>query len=214
MSDSKSINCKKCRRLGEKLFLKGDRCFGQKCAIVKRPYPPGPKSKRGGRRTSSEYSKELTEKQKLKNWYNLREKEFKNYVKKILQRGTKADQDPTELLIRKLESRLDNVIFRLGFSKSREQGRQFVSHRYFLVNGKATKAPSYQVKKGDTVAISPQKLKKIIIQNTIPFLKKYKAPDWLELDSEKMEGRVVGTPTLEGANPPAEISAIIEFYSR
>lgn len=209
MKDSK---CKICRRLGAKLFLKGERCFTPKCAVVKRSYPPG---KKGKRRHSplSEYGKELIEKQKLKSWYNLKERQFKNYVKKVLTKRGGAE-DASNALIKVLESRLDNVVFRLGFSPSRAQAQQMVSHGLFLINGKAIDTPAHTVKKGDIITPRPQKMKKVIFQNLKNLLKKYKTPGWLQLDAEKMEGKVIGEPTLEEAAPPAEISAIFEFYSK
>jgi len=209
--------CKICRRLGVKLFLKGERCFSPKCPMVKRPYPPGQKRKR---RFSppSEYSKELREKQKLKNWYNLTERQFKNYVKKVLARRGRV-QDPEVLLIKTLESRLDNVVFRLGFAISRIQAKQLVSHGYFLVNGKPVNFSAYQVKKEDIISLKPQKIKKTRVptgwvQNLKNLLKKHKPPNWLKLDAEKLEGEVIGEPTLEEAAPPVEISIIFEYYSR
>jgi len=185
--------------------------------MVKRPYPPGQKGKR--RPTPpSEYGKELREKQKLKKWYNLEERQFKNYVKEVLEmRGRIGDTG--SLLIKKLESRLDNIIFRLGFTPSRGQAKQLVSHGHFLINGKEVDIPSYLVKKGDIIALRPRKIKKNGtsvegVQNLKNLLKKNKAPAWLELDIEKLEGKVVGEPTLEEAAPPVEISAIFEYYSR
>ena len=215
MQDSK---CKICRRAGTKLFLKGEKCFSQKCPLVRRPYPAGPKKKR---RFSplSEYGKELMEKQKLKNWYLLRERQFKNYVKKVLELKKRAE-DPVTLLIRNLETRLDNVIFRLGLVASRAQSKQMVSHGYFLVNGRKISAPSYQVKKGDIISLSLPKIKKTILQNAKIMLKKQKPPSWLELNYDskdsldKLTAKVIGSPSFEEAAPPAEISSIFEFYSR
>ncbi len=205
-------NCKICRRAGVKLFLKGERCLSPKCAITRRAYPPGP---RGKRRKSppSEYGRELREKQKLKNWYNLAERQFKNYIKKILGRKGKAEDAPA-LLMNFLESRLDNVVFRLGFASSRAQARQLVSHRYFLVNGRPINFPAHQLKKGDIISLKPQKAVKNIFKNLKNMLKKHKAPNWLELDAQKLEGKIIGEPSLEDAAPPAEISTIFEFYSR
>lgn len=204
--------CKICRRSGAKLFLKGDRCFSQKCAMIKRPYVPGPKKKR--RFSSvSEYAKELKEKQKLKNWYNLSEKQFSNYVKKILAKKGGVE-NASVLLIQNLESRLDNVVFRLGFALSRSQAKQLVSHGHFLVNGKPTDVPSYRLKKGDVVSIKPTKTKKSIFQNVKNLLKKTKVPVWLHLDVEKAEGKIINDPTLEESETPVEVSAIFEFYSR
>lgn len=204
--------CKICRRLRVKLFLKGEKCLSPKCPIVKRNYPPGQKGKRRPSHLS-EYGKLLREKQKLKNWYNLKERQFKNYVKEILERRGKIE-DASNSLIKILESRLDNVVFRLGFAISRAQARQLVSHDHFLVNGKSINAPSYLVKKRDLISIKPQKIKKAIFQNLKNLLKKHKTPSWLELNVEKLEGKVVGEPSLEEAAPPVEISAIFEFYSR
>ena len=204
--------CKICRRVGEKLFLKGERCLLPKCALVKRPYPPGLKRKKRGR-PPSEYAKELKEKQKLRNWYKLRERQFKNYVKGILKKKGRVKEAPA-LLIKLLESRLDNVIFRLGFTLSREKARQLVSHGYFLVNKRAMNFPSHQLKKGDVISLKPQKTEKKIVEKFKQLMKKYQTPSWLKLDKAKLEGEVVGVPTLEEVAPPVEISVIFEFYSK
>ena len=204
--------CKICRRLGVKLFLKGEKCVSPKCPMVKRSYPPGQKGKRR-RGPPSEYAKELAEKQKLKNWYNLRERQFKNYVKKVLAERGKVE-DASSLLIKMLESRLDNVVFRLGFATSRAQARQLVSHGFFLVNGKPINFPSHQLKKGDVISIKPKKIKKVIFKNLKNLIKKHKVPKWLKLDATKLEGEVIGEPTLEDVMPPVELSSIFEFYSR
>jgi small subunit ribosomal protein S4 len=209
MTESK---CKICRRYGAKLFLRGERCFSAKCAYTRRSYAPGPKAKRRLGQLS-EYGKELQEKQKLRNWYNLNERQFKNYVKKIL--GKKKNVGNTaEDLISTLESRFDNVVFRMGFAPSRSQAKQFVSHGLLMVNGKAIDIPAHEVKKGDVISPRPTKMKKVVFQNLKNLLKNYKAPSWLQVDSEKLEGKVVGKPTLEEAAPPAEVSSIFEFYSR
>jgi len=209
MEDSK---CKICRRIGVKLFLKGEKCFGQKCPLVRKPYPPGPKTKRR-LKALSEYGKELREKQKLKRWYNLEEKQFKNYVKKVLGARGKVE-DAAALLIKILESRLDNVVFRLGLASSRKASRQLVSHRHILVNGKPINISSYLVKKGDVIKIKPSSSKKNIFKNLPQVLKKYKTPSWLELSAQNLEGKVKDLPNLEEAAPPVEIASIFEFYSR
>ncbi|MCP6719000.1 MAG: 30S ribosomal protein S4 [Patescibacteria group bacterium] len=200
------------RRLGERLFLKGERSLSPKAAIIKRPYPPGQRGKRR-RRPPSEYAKELREKQKLRYTYNIKEKQFRNYVKGILAKRGKAE-DASSLLIKALESRLDNVVFRLGFTLSRSKSRQLVSHSYFLVNGRAMNFPAHQLKKGDIVSLKPEKTKKNIVVEFKSLMKKYKAPSWIELNTEKLEGKIVGVPTLEEVALPIEISAIFEFYSR
>ncbi|MFH1780529.1 MAG: 30S ribosomal protein S4 [Candidatus Nealsonbacteria bacterium] len=204
--------CKICRRLGTKLFLKGDRCSSPKCAIIRKPYPPGPKRK-GRFKQPSEYGKELHEKQKLRNWYNLRERQFSKYVKDILKRRSKVE-DAANTLIQKLENRFDNVIFRLGFASSRIQARQFVSHGHFMINGKMVNKPSYQVQKGDKIAVNFVSRKKKNIEKIMPLLKKYQPPAWLKMNPESMDAEVVGIPNLTEAAPPAEFSTIFEFYSR
>lgn len=208
----KNSKCKICRRLGVKLFLKGDKCLSPKCPMVKRPYPPGQKRKRKTR-AFSEYAKELREKQKLKNWYNLTEKQFRNYVKEVLAKRQRT-ADAGTLLVKKLESRLDNVVFRMGFASSRSQIRQAISHGHFLVNNKKVNIPSFEVKKGDRILINPNSRKKAIFQDISTTLKKHKYPSWIEFDIEKLEGKIVAEPSLDEALPPAEISSIFEFYSR
>ena len=208
----KDKKCKICRRLGVKLFLKGERCLSQKCPMITRPYPPGENGKKRPRQPS-EYGKELSEKQKLKNWYNLRERQLRKYVKEILEKRGRVG-DAGALLIKKLESRLDNVVFRMGFTPSRVQARQLVNHGHFLVNDKKIDIPSYQVKKGDKISLRVSSRKKAIFQNIPTILKKYKAPSWIKTNVEKLEGEIVGQPNLEEAAPPAEISTIFEFYSK
>ena len=209
--------CKICRRQGVKLFLRGERCFSPKCAMVKRPYAPGLKGKRR-KRAPSEYAKGLREKQNLKKWYGLGERQFKKYVKEILEKTRKARsgkaEDATVLLIRRLESRLDNVIFRLGIVSSRSFARQLVSHGYFKINNRPVDVPSFQVKKGDVIKVKPGKQKKKVFQNLAQALKKQRLPDWLVFDAQAFEAKVVNNPFLEPANLPAEISVIFEFYSR
>jgi len=181
--------------------------------MVKRSYPPGQKKKRRIR-APSEYGKELREKQKLKKWYNLGERQFRKYVREILESRQGEKKDVLTLLIKTLESRLDNVIFRLGIASSRSQARQLVSHGHFLVNSKAVNNPGYLIKKGDKIRISPSSRKKSIFQNLSVLLKKRELPSWISLDVEKLEGKVIGTPSLEEVVPPAEVSLIFEYYSR
>ena len=202
----KNNKCKICRRLGIKLFLKGEKCLSPKCPLIKKPYPPGLKKKRRRAGAFSEYGKELREKQKLRNWYNLKERQFRKYVK---------ENPSPSLLIQKLESRFDNVILRLGLTGSRAQARQFVSHGHFLINGRPVNLPSYQLKKGDKITIRPASQKKKIFSNLTPLLEKNQTiPTWLKLNAEKLTGEVIGIPTLEEASPPVEISTIFEYYSR
>lgn len=209
MKDSK---CKICRRLAIKLFLRGERCLSQKCSMVRKPYPPGPKAKKRTRGLS-EYGKELREKQKLKNWYNLEERQLRKYVKEILKARGKV-VDAGAALIKTLESRLDNVVFRLGFAPSRTAARQMVSHGHFRVNDKPINIPSYLIKKGDKISLKPSSVKKTIFQKLLPFLKKHNPPSWLKLDVKSLEGKVIDLPNLEEAAPSAELSSIFEFYSK
>ncbi len=204
--------CKNCRRLGIKLFLKGERCNSPKCAMVRKPYNPG-NIKKKRKSTLSEYGRELREKQRLKDWYNLRERQFSNYVKKVLgKRGGLGDA--SVLLIRSLEKRLDNVIFRIGFGQSHAQARQLVNHGHFLVNGKPINIPSYQVRVGDIISMHPSASKKVFFKNLTPALKKHKGPSWIDFDQEKIEAKITGEPSIEEVSPPADITAIFEFYSR
>ena len=207
-----NAKCKICRRLGVKLFLKGEKCLSPKCPMVKKAYPPGQKGKRRVK-ALSEYGKELREKQKLKNWYNLKERQFRKYVKETLEKRGKVEDAATRL-IQTLESRLDNVVFRLGFASSRRKAKLLISHRHFLVNDKVINIPSYLVKKGDKIKIRPTSHKKTVFQNISTTLKKYETPAWLELNIEKLEGKAVGRPSLEEVAPPVEISSIFEYYSR
>jgi small subunit ribosomal protein S4 len=180
--------------------------------MVRRPYTPGQKKKKR-RRTVSEYGKELREKQRLKEWYNLRERQFQNYVREVLAKRQKSE-DAETTLIRILETRLDSVVFRLGIAYSRKQAKQLVSHGHFLVNGKSVNVPSCRLKKGDVVSLKSSKLKKPVFQGILTRLKKYKTPSWLSLDAEKLEGKLIGEPSFEEAAPPVEMSSIFEFYSR
>ncbi len=180
--------------------------------MVRKPYSPGPKSQKR-RKAFSEYGKELREKQKLKNWYNLEERQFSRYVRDVLKKRGKA-ADIGAALIGVLESRLDNVVFRLGFAASRKTARQIVSHGHFAVNDKPVDVPSYSVKKGDKISLKPGSLKKAFFQKLSSSLKKYNPPSWLKLDSKNLEGKVVNSPNLDEAAPPVELSSIFEFYSK
>lgn len=204
--------CKICRRLKEKLLLKGEKCLSPKCPMIKKPYPPGQKrKKRVG--AVSEYGRELAEKQKLRYLYNCPERQLERYVQDALKkRGT--EEDPSQLLIKKLESRLDNVVFRLGLAVSRSQARQLVSHGHVLVNGKKTNISSYPLKKGDKITLSKAFQKSPLFEKILISLKKYQPPSWLSFNSKELVGQVKAEPTLEEAKPPVELSAIFEYYSR
>ena len=205
-----TINCKTCRRANQKLFLKGDKCFSPKCPVSRKPYAPGKKSKRPKR--LSDYGLQLKEKQKLKFLYGMREKPFLNYVKKAMARGgTNIGLRLTEML----ESRLDNVVYKLGFAGSRSAAKQIVSHGHIYVNGKKTNIPSRQLKKGDKIAIRQQSLSKKNFEDLDINFKKYNPPSWLKLDKAKREGEIVTTPSLEAKSDLGiNLNSVIEFYSR
>jgi len=182
-----------------------------KCPFIKRPYAPGQKKKRGGF-SFSEYAKELREKQKLKNYYGLREKQFKNYVTSALAGRGKADT--VAVLIKRLEGRLDNVVFRMGFAKSRKEARKLVGQKHFLVNGKPVNIPSFETKKEMVISVKPLRKEKMIFKNQVLLLKNYQAPSWLKISAEKLEGIIIADPTPEEIGSAVDISAIFEFYSR
>ncbi len=204
--------CKICRRQGQKLFLKGEKCFTPKCPFIKRPYPPGIRSKRKGRFNVSEYSKELSEKQKLRNYYGLREKQFAMHVHEAMAKGGK--NGATLFLVKKLEGRLSNVVFKMGLARSRREARELVSHGHFLINGKPVNISSFNTKKGMKISLKPSKKDKTVFKNLIIIMKNYQAPSWLKIDFTKLEGEITGEPTLEDVGLPVDIPSIFEFYSR
>ena len=179
---------------------------------MRRPDPPG-KQVKTGRKKISEYGMQLKEKQKLRYYYGLGEKQFRNYIKDALsQRG--KEEGAAVLLIQKIESRFDNIIFRLGIAKTRIQARQFVSHGYFLINNKPVNIPSYHLKIGDEITVRPEFKKKTLFKIWKTQLKGYKTCSWLKLDKAKIQGKVIKHSSLDESAPPAEISSIFEFYSR
>lgn len=204
-----NTQCKTCRRTGQKLFLKGEKCFSPKCTIIRKPYPPGAKAKRPKR--ISEYGLQLKEKQKLKFLYGIKEKQFVNYVKKAMKAG--ASNIPV-ILIELLESRLDNVVFKMGLSRSRNGARQMVNHGHISVNSKKVSIPSFQVRKGDKISIRTQSIQKKIFMDIDAFFKKFEAPDWIKLNKTKREAEIVRTPFEESIQKDVNINLIIEFYSR
>ncbi len=208
----KSTECKKCRRVGAKLFLKGEKCESQKCPMIKKPYPPGQKPKRRKGHVS-EYGKELVEKQKLRNWYDLQERQFVRYVKSVINKQSETESAGDQLL-RTLESRFDNMVYRAGFASSRSQARQMINHEFFHVNGKPVDRPSYRIKTGDVISVRPGKRKKIIFAEFSTNMKNFAPPSWISLDVKKMEAKIIGEALVEEIAPPVEISSIFEFYSR
>ncbi len=210
MARTLDAKCKVCRRAGVKLFLKGERCFTPKCAIVKRNYPPGAQGAKKGKSRLTGYGTQLREKQKAKQHYRVSETQFRRYFDTSVRRiGNTGDN-----MIQLLEMRLDNVVFRLGWAKSHDHARQLVSHGHLLVNGKKVNIPSYQVEVGSTLAISGKAIQDPHFKDMIAKLEKVEAPGWLFGERTKFEGKVVAKPTLEETAPLFDMKSIIEFYSR
>ena len=197
------------RALGEKLFLKGARCAGPKCAIVRRGYPPGLQGKKKKRRTS-EYQMLLVAKQKIRYSYGLDDKEVSKYSKEaVSKRGIFSS-----LFLAALERRLDNVVFRLGFAASRRSARQMVSHGHIRINDRMVNIPSYRVKTGETVSIKESSLGRSIFSQLDLKLKKYDPPVWLELDKEKKIAKIMREPEIESLEANLDVAKVKEFYSR
>lgn len=202
--------CGRCRRAGEKLFLKGEKCLTPKCPMVRRPYAPGA---HGQSRTSggggSEYGKQLREKQALRAAYGLRERQLKKYYRAALRkRGVTADA-----LLKLLESRLDNVVFRLGFGASRAHARQLVNHGLFTVNGRRVDIPSYEVRVGDVISVKESKRTKPVFADLQERLANKTLPSWLSR-GDLYTGNVTDAPALEPHEIPVDLQAVVEFYSR
>lgn len=203
--------CKQCRRVGEKLFLKGERCFSSKCAMVKRNYPPGQHGSKGTQRLS-EFGQQLKEKQKVLKSYRLLEKQFSNYFVKAksIKEGTTGDN-----LLKLLETRLDSTIFKLGFVKSRDRARQIVSHGHVLINGRKTDIPSYQVKINDEISIKPSLVSNKSYQELIKKINKKELPTWLSYINEKeLKAKVLTHPSKEDLPDGYDMAAVVEYYSR
>ena len=191
--------CKKCRRVGEKLFLKGERCFGPKCAITRKPYVPGPATKSGKTRraSSTEYGIKLRERQKIKFSYGLRTRQFDNYTKEAENKA--GGGNVMAALYSFLESRLDNVVFRMGLTDSRSVARQIVTHGHVMVNGRRVDIPSYRISVGSKITVRPQSAVKAVFKDIDAKMKKYNPPVWLKLDKTKKEGEIIGMPAAASA---------------
>jgi len=197
--------CRFCRREGAKLYLKGERCYTPKCAIERKPYPPGQHGR--GRIRDSEYLLQLREKQKAKRIYGLLEKQFRNYF-------NRASTEPgvTGLnLLRHLELRLDNVVYRLGLGSSRKQARQLVTHRHFEINGKTVNVPSYQLKPGDEVKVKPANG---VFDLALEASKVRPVPSWLSFNADEKSAKILARPDRHEMESGVEEQLIVEFYSR
>ena len=200
--------CRICRREGQKLFLKGSRCYTDKCSISRRNYAPGQHGQK--RAKLSEYGTQLREKQKTKSYYGVGEKQFRGYFEMASnQKGVTG-----EALLQILESRLDNVVYRLGFGASRAQARQLVNHGQFEVNGKKVDIPSYLVKAGDVITVRENKKDNATIKVNIEANAARPIPAWLELNNETLSGKVVRLASREDVDIPVEEHLIVELYSK
>ena len=208
MARYKDEQCRICRREGQKLFLKGSRCYTDKCSISRRNYAPGQNGQK--RKKLSEYGTQLREKQKTKSFYGVGEKQFRKYFD--IASNTKGKTG--EVLLQLLESRLDNVVYRLGFGSSRAQARMLVTHGTFEVNGKKVDIASYLVKPGDVIAVREIKKDNGTIKNNIEENASRPVPEWLEKDAEKLSGKVVRLAAREDIDLPVEEHLIVELYSK
>jgi small subunit ribosomal protein S4 len=197
-----------CRRQGTKLFLKGPRCYTDKCAFERRPFAPG--IHKGGRRKLSGYGLQLREKQRVRFIYGITEKQFENYFEK----ATRMPGITGENLLSLLERRLDNVIFRLGLSDSRIEARQIVSHGHVKVNGKRVNIPSYLVEEGDTIELSESGKENGKIKEILEEKESVPTPGWLEFDRSLLRGRILRDPRREDIDYPVQEQLIVEFYSK
>jgi len=201
--------CRICRRENLKLFLKGDRCYGDKCAFDRRSYAPGEHGQRR-RGKISDYGLQLREKQKVKRMYGLSEKQFRLcFASADRQKGITGNN-----LLVLLERRLDNVVYRLGFVNSRTQGRHFVRHNHFLVNGKKVNIPSYLIKAGDEITVGEKSQKVQAISDSLDTVVRRGLPQWLDLEKDKMKGTVKSLPAREDLTMPMQEQLIVELYSK
>ena len=208
MARYKDEQCRICRREGQKLFLKGSRCYSDKCSVSRRNYAPGEHGQK--RKKLSEYGTQLREKQKTKSFYGVGEKQFRKYF--VMASNKKGITG--ENLLQILESRLDNVVYRLGFGSSRAQARQLVNHGQFDVNGKKVDIPSYLVKPGDVISVREIKKENKTIKANMEANSARPIPAWLERDAEKLSGKVIKLASREDVDIPVEEHLIVELYSK
>ena len=206
MSRYTDANCKLCRREGQKLFLKGERCYSSKCALERRNYAPGQHGQ--ARKKMSDYGIQFREKQKAKRFYGMQETQFRNLYEKAAKKAGKTGEN----LLILLETRMDNVVFRLGFASSRKEARQLVTHGHFTVNGKKADIPSMELKDGDVIRVKEK-------SQSSPKFKEVKemsitVPSWMSVDVEKLEGKIVTLPTRADIDTPVAEHLIVELYSK
>ena len=203
--------CRLCRREGTKLFLKGTRCLTEKCAVERRAYAPGQHGQSTGRRRKvSEYAKQLREKQKVKRIYGLSERQFRNIFERVL----KEPGVTGEALLIALESRLDNLVYRMGFAASRAQARQLVRHRHILVKGRVVDIPSYRVQPGDEVKVADASRELVLVKAALEQASRGQPVSWIQVDSDKVLGRMTERPTRDAIPIAAQEQLIVELYSK
>ncbi|WP_224362296.1 30S ribosomal protein S4 [Hyalangium versicolor] len=200
--------CRICRRENLKMYLKGDRCYTDKCAIERRPYPPGQHGQ--GRVKFSGYGVQLREKQKVKRMYGLLESQFSGYYR----RASAAKGKTGENLLQQLELRLDNVVFRMGFADTRNEARQLVRHGHFTVNGKRVNIPSFSVKPGSSVEVAEKSRKVLRISEALETVDRRGVPQWIDLDKKAFKGTVKTAPNREDLTMPIQEQLIVELYSK
>jgi len=207
MGRDTKAKCKKCRREGSKLFLKGEKCYSDKCPLTRKSYPPGEAGE--SRSRWSQYRIRLREKQKARRIYGLREEQFRNYFEQ-----SKASKEVTgEALLRKLEKRLDNVLYRSGLAQSRDQARQLINHGHIEVNGRSVDIPSYMTEEGDVVAFkensrSKEGLRSLMNEDSV------RIPPWIDLEPDNMRASVLSEPAIDDVEESLQVNRIVEFYSR
>ncbi len=208
MARYKDALCRLCRRESEKLFLKGDRCYTDKCAVERRKYPPGQHGQR--RKKLSDYAMQLREKQKAKEIYGVLEKQFKRtFTQAERKQGVTGSN-----LLRLLELRMDNVVYRLGFASNRRQARQFVLHGHFTVNDKPVTIPSYLLRPGDIVGPKESSKKLALIEENIAKMEHRGLPSWVEIDTNTLKGKVLQAPDRDEITLPVQEQLIVELYSK
>jgi len=200
-----------CRREGTKLFLKGTRCLTEKCAVERRAYAPGQHGQSTGRRRkASEYAKQLREKQKVKRIYGLSEQQFRNVFDRVL----KEPGITGEALLVALESRLDNIVYRMGFATSRRQARQLVRHRHIQVNGRAVDIPSYRIRPGDEVKVAERSREQVQVRAALEHFGRSQPVSWIQVDTDKAQGKMTQRPTRDAIPIAAQEQLIVELYSK
>ena len=202
--------CRLCRREGTKLYLKGERCYTDKCAIDRRGYAPGAHGQSQGRRRTSEYGMQMREKQKARRMYGVLEGQFRAYYKEAARRKGITGEN----LLQMLETRLDNVVYRLGYANSRPEARQLVKHGHFMVNGRRVDIPSYALRIGDTVSINEKHMSSPKFKELLESVESKTVVGWLERDVEKHTGKAIRIPSRDEIDAPVTEQLIIEFYSR